>query len=155
MHTSRQPPLLHRLLLLPNNHKERVKRNRRPEVPAVAEKKKKQKIKPPYLSGEYACRVSREQAERGFAQTKNPKELKCLFNFRQINRKGAEIPQILRFRWEIGTGYSADLGHERGGKHISEIDASSGLYARRPNARTEKKCTEMPQLSFNHLCIGF
>lgn len=89
--------------------------------------KKKQKIKPPYLSEEYVCHVSREQAERGFAQTKNPKELKCLFNFRQINGKGAEIPQILTSRWEIGTGYSAELGHERECKHISETGAPSGL----------------------------
>lgn len=138
VHTPRQPPHLHRLPLLHNNHKESAKRNRSHEAPAVAEKKK-QKIKPPYLSGEDICRVSRGKAERVFAQTRNPKEeLECLFNFCQINGKGTEIPQILRSRCEIGTGYSADLGHERGGKHISEIGAPGGLYARRPNARTEK-----------------
>lgn len=111
------------------------------------QQKKINKIKPPYLSGEDICRVSRGKAERVFAQTRNPKEeLECLFNFCQINGKGTEIPQILRSRCEIGTGYSADLGHERGGKHISEIGAPGGLYARRPNARTEKNVQGWSQL---------
>lgn len=71
--------------------KEWIKRNRSPEDPDLSEKKRKQ-VKPPYLPGEDVCRISREQVERVFAQTRCPKDLNCLRNFRQVNGKDIEIP---------------------------------------------------------------
>lgn len=66
-----------------------IKRNRSHESTALAEKRKK----PPYLPEKDVWRESRGQAERMFAQTRNPKDLKWLWNFHQFNGKDVEIPE--------------------------------------------------------------
>lgn len=136
-----------------------IKSESRTEVPKLRPRQKK--MKPPYLFGEDVCRVSREQAERVFAQTRIPKDLKCLFNFRQVNRSDVEVPKTLPGNkesadsCEIGIVYAADSGHDRGDKHVTEISATSGLHARWSNYRIKKNILqEGSPFLFTHPCIG-
>lgn len=89
---------------------EEPKRNRSLEAPTLVDKRNK--LKPPYLSGEDVCHVSREQADRVCAQTRNPKDLRCLWNFRQVGGKDIEVPQNFKKGdncCAIGSEYAADL----------------------------------------------
>lgn len=105
---------LHRRIHLLQLLKHHQKRNRSLEAPVVSEKRKK--IKQAYLPGENVCREYRKQAERVFAQTRNPNDVKCLWNFHQINGRDIEVPQnFIRPKWVLtavrsGSGTRQILG---------------------------------------------